>query len=94
MHRMARIFKEKITFGSMVLALLTVTWGTPIAAQTPAGQGSPSVGAISPAAAPEAVFPQTAFNFDSILEGTAVKHDFQVENHGTAVLEIQKVQPD
>lgn len=43
---------------------------------------------------PEAVYPETIYRFDPIMEGVEIKHDFQIENHGDAPLVIQKVQPD
>lgn len=43
---------------------------------------------------PKAVYPETIYRFDPIMEGVEIKHDFQIENHGDAPLVIQKVQPD
>ncbi len=49
-----------------------------------------------PAAAlpPLAVFPETEYRFEPILEGQEVKHDFFVENQGRGELIIQSVRPD
>jgi hypothetical protein len=43
---------------------------------------------------PQVAFPQTKFEFDSVFEGTEVKHDFVVENKGDAPLIINKIRPD
>lgn len=43
---------------------------------------------------PEAVFPQTQYEFDPVMEGVDIKHDFVIENHGNAPLVIQNVRPD
>ena len=43
---------------------------------------------------PQAVVVQRIYNFGSIMENTDVRHDFIIENHGSGVLEIQKVKPD
>ena len=40
---------------------------------------------------PEAVFPAPVYEFPSIVEGLSVKHDFKVQNKGSAELKIQKV---
>ena len=43
---------------------------------------------------PRAVYPESIYRFDPVMEGAEIKHDFIVENHGDAPLVIQKVQPD
>jgi hypothetical protein len=43
---------------------------------------------------PEAFFPQTQFEFDTVMEGAEIKHDFIIENHGSAPLLIKSVRPD
>ena len=43
---------------------------------------------------PEAVFPDTRYEFDPVMEGTKITHDFIIENHGTAPLIIRSVRPD
>ena len=50
----------------------------------------------APAAAgtPQANWPQTTYEFGTLMEGTEVTHDFVVENKGKAPLQILKVQPD
>ena len=47
-----------------------------------------------PTPQPKAVFPEVKYTFPTIMEGTEIKHDFMIENHGQAPLIIQKVQPD
>lgn len=41
---------------------------------------------------PKAVAPEPRFEFSIVVEGTEVTHDFVIENHGTAPLNIAKVQ--
>ncbi|CAB5163785.1 hypothetical protein D3OALGB2SA_5606 [Olavius algarvensis associated proteobacterium Delta 3] len=41
---------------------------------------------------PKAVAPEPRFEFSTVVEGTEVTHDFVIENHGTAPLNIAKVQ--
>ena len=43
-------------------------------------------------AQPKAVAPEPRFDFPVVVEGTEVTHDFVIENHGTAPLQITKVQ--
>jgi hypothetical protein len=43
---------------------------------------------------PGAVFPETRHEFGFVMEGSEIKHDFIVENHGGAPLVITKVRPD
>ena len=50
-----------------------------------------ATGSQSPAQ-PKAVAPEPRFDFPAVVEGTEVTHDFVLENHGTAPLNITKVQ--
>ncbi len=43
---------------------------------------------------PEVFFPKTQYEFDPVMEGTEIKHDFIIENHGRAPLIIKNVRPD
>lgn len=43
---------------------------------------------------PQAVYPETTFDFGKIMEGEQIKHDFIIENKGDAPLEIHRVRPD
>jgi Protein of unknown function (DUF1573) len=43
--------------------------------------------------APAAFYPEKAYHFEPILEGTEVTHVFKVQNRGTADLLIQRVKP-
>jgi hypothetical protein len=43
---------------------------------------------------PQAVFPETEYHFEPILEGQEITHDFIVENQGRGELIIQSVRPD
>lgn len=68
-----------------------------LAPQVMAGQlqaASSEKPADTDAASPEAVFPQTQYEFAPVMEGVDIKHDFVIENHGNAPLVIQNVRPD
>ncbi|MDA8141022.1 MAG: DUF1573 domain-containing protein [Desulfobacteraceae bacterium] len=41
---------------------------------------------------PRAFFPEPEYNFDPVMEGTKIKHDFVVENQGQATLVIEGVE--
>jgi hypothetical protein len=43
---------------------------------------------------PHAVFPEKEHVFKAIFEGAKIKHDFVVENKGSAALVIKNVRPD
>lgn len=43
---------------------------------------------------PKAIFPRTRYEFESVMEGVEIKHDFIIENHGQVPLVISKVRPD
>ena len=43
---------------------------------------------------PKAVFPQPSYEFQTIIEGQEIKHDFIVENRGNAPLSILRIQTD
>jgi hypothetical protein len=45
-------------------------------------------------AAPQSFYPQTRYEFEPVMEGTQVKHDFMIENRGNAPLIIQNVRSD
>ena len=40
---------------------------------------------------PAAFFPQTLYEFTSVLDGAKVVHEFVVQNKGTATLNIERV---
>ena len=90
MTTIVRICLKNAVLGAMVFFILLAGRATGITAQAPAV----STDASNAVTVPKAVFSETTYDFNSIQEGAAVKHDFIVENHGNAVLEIQKVQPD
>ena len=37
-------------------------------------------------------FPEPIYTFDAVFEGLSVAHDFVVQNTGTGVLDVEKVQ--
>jgi hypothetical protein len=49
---------------------------------------------ISEKGHPRAVVTQMEYVFDPVFEGTRIKHDFMIENRGTAPLVIKNVRPD
>jgi hypothetical protein len=72
----------------LVMALLMALNATALLA---AGQGT--VG-HKDATTPQAVFPDTRYDFEPVMEGTRITHDFIIENHGDAPLIIKSVRPD
>ncbi|MGA8239866.1 MAG: OmpA family protein [Desulfobacterales bacterium] len=42
---------------------------------------------------PEAVFPETQYQFEPVADGMEIQHDFVVKNTGTAELDIKEVKP-
>lgn len=43
---------------------------------------------------PQLVFPKPTYTFGEVFEGTEVKYDFIIENHGDAPLVIKSIRPD
>ncbi|MDQ1334205.1 MAG: hypothetical protein QG552_1155 [Thermodesulfobacteriota bacterium] len=37
-------------------------------------------------------FPEPAYTFDAVFEGVLVPHDFVIQNNGTAVLNVNRVE--
>ena len=72
--------KRWVSTGSVfLLALLVGMWVTALEA--------------AEEAAPKAVFIESSWHFEPVLEGKEVVHDFVVKNEGSAPLEVLKVQP-
>jgi hypothetical protein len=40
---------------------------------------------------PSAFFPETAYEFTPVLDGSKVVHEFAIQNKGTATLKVEKV---
>ena len=57
------------------------------------GGTEPAMGAaeMSTDTPPEAAFPQVNFQFEKVVDGAMVTHDFAVKNTGKGVLEISRV---
>jgi hypothetical protein len=57
------------------------------------GSMGPALGAadMSTDTPPDAVFPQVTYEFEKVVDGTVVTHDFAVKNTGKGVLEISRV---
>jgi hypothetical protein len=58
--------------------------------------GTAALAADDPSATrlPVAVVVQPTHTFETVMEDTDIKHDFIIENRGSGMLEIQKVEPD
>ena len=44
--------------------------------------------------APSVTVPQPQYNFEPVVDGTQVIHDYVIQNKGATTLEIQKVKTD
>jgi hypothetical protein len=73
------------------VVLLGTTWGL---AGQPIKMSDPGEKKISGKDHPRAVVTQKEYVFDPVFEGAQIKHDFVIENRGTAPLVIQNVRPD
>lgn len=77
------------------IVLLCTAWalaGPPIKQSAPK-QSTPGEDKLSEKDHPRAVVTQMDYTFDPIFEGVQIKHDFVVENRGTAPLVIRNVRP-
>ena len=74
----------------LAAAMLTLMAGLGLDCTTARAEGEPTPAA----AAPQAHWPQTTYEFAPLMEGADIKHDFIVENRGQGPLAIHKVQPD
>lgn len=72
------------------LALLVHGYGEQTAPVLP----SPPAPAQPAGPPPQAVFPEIQYNFEPVMEGQAVQHDFLIENKGQGELLITSVKPD
>ena len=45
-------------------------------------------------AKPSVLVPQSQYNFEPVVDGTQVIHDYVIQNKGATTLEIQKVKTD
>ena len=82
---------------SILVVLLSLAPLSLALAGPPAHPGAkPSAAAIksSMASSPNALFLQTKYEFNPVLEGTDIHHDFVVENKGAAPLIINSIRPD
>jgi len=46
---------------------------------------------VAPAENPHAVLPELKYEFEAVVDGTLITHDFKIKNEGAAELAIQKV---
>jgi hypothetical protein len=77
----------------VVAATLAMLWSVASIAATPDGNDS-TVKAPAAATAtekPGALLPELKFEFDPVVDGTQITHDFPVKNTGDGPMEITKV---
>jgi hypothetical protein len=86
--------KSKISVLTVLLSLAPLSFALAGPRDLPTKQPATAVISASMKSAPQAVFPQTKFEFDPVFEGTEIKHDFVVENKGAAPLIINSIRPD
>lgn len=78
----------------LVITALAVGPSTAGKTQSSSPAGA-SADAASPARkGPKAVFPKLKYEFEPVLEGVEITHDFIIENHGDAPLVIKNIRPD
>ena len=73
------------------VVLLCATWAL---AGAPIKMSAPGENKKAEKDQPRVVIPQMEYVFDPVLEGLQIKHDFVIENRGTAPLVIKNVRPD
>lgn len=73
------------------IVLLCTTWAL---AGPPIKMSAPADNKKSEKDQPRLVVPQMEYVFDPVFEGDQIKHDFAIENSGTAPLMIKNVRPD
>lgn len=76
-----------------LFAIVLLYPGWALAGQ-PIKMSAPSEKKMSETDHPRVVVTQMEYVFDPVFEGTQIKHDFMIENRGTAPLVIENVRPD
>ena len=77
---------------SILIAMWAGYYGVALAAEN---NTAPEPNKDATSAKPAKIFfPQRNYSFEPVMEGTKIKHDFIVENHGEGVLEIKGIRPD
>jgi hypothetical protein len=74
-----RVKKSVFTAFCGILGVFLMTFGSGAQGETTPGTASVS-------------FPEPAYTFDAVFEGTSVSHDFVIRNKGTAILEVKRVE--
>ena len=72
-----------------LLCFATAEAAAPKAADKKPATESPSV--ETPSGTPQADLPELSFNFDPVVDGTQVTHDFAIKNTGDGPLAIHQV---
>ncbi len=74
-------------------AILAMLWGAVASVGAADQKVDPTAetAAGAPAQRPTAVLPELAYEFDAVVDGTEISHDFTVKNVGDGVLAIQQV---
>mgnify|MGYP003565306111 CR=1 FL=1 len=84
--------RKRLFIPALIAAvLLSAAWAL---AGTPIKMSAPGDNNTSKKDQPRAVVAQTEYVFDPVFEGVQIKHDFVIENRGSAPLVIQNVRPD
>jgi hypothetical protein len=78
----------------LILFAIVLRYPTWASAGQPVKMSAPGEKNTSQKDHPRAVVTQMEYEFDPVFEGTQIKHDFMIENRGTAPLVIQNVRPD
>lgn len=74
----------------LLVTTLMMLWGAgSIVGAT--DQASPAPAAATAVQQPGAVIPELKFEFNPVVDGTVVTHDFAIKNTGDGVLDISKV---
>ncbi len=89
---MYRIITFKLIIGLVALAAMAAPASA--GSQPPSPAGAPAdVGALIQKA-PKAVFSKLKYEFEPVIEGVKITHDFIIENHGEAPLVIKNIRSD
>lgn len=83
--------QKRLLLTLFAIVLLYPIWAL---AGQPIKTSAPDENKVSGKDHPRAVVTQKEYVFDPVFEGTQIKHDFVIENHGTAPLVIKNVRPD
>lgn len=72
-------------------ATVALLWGTVVSVSAADQKVGTTTAAVAPAQHPTAVLSELAYEFEAVVDGTEISHDFTVKNNGDGVLAIQQV---